>query len=74
MNAAILRNQLLAEIQDIPENRLEELHNLLRFFRNGLEHSSSELLVDIIKELPEFPSFKNKDPLELQREMRDDWN
>lgn len=29
MNTAILRNQLLAEIQHIPENRLEELHNLL---------------------------------------------
>ena len=38
------------------------------------EKQESELLVDIIKKLPEFPSFADKDPLELQREMRDEWD
>lgn len=33
-----------------------------------------ELLTDIIKDLPEFPSFANQDPLELQRAMRNEWN
>lgn len=35
---------------------------------------SSDLLTDIVKDLPEFPSFANQDPLQLQQAMRDEWN
>jgi hypothetical protein len=38
------------------------------------EKQEPKLLIDIIKDLPEFPSFKDKDPLELQREWRNEWN
>lgn len=35
---------------------------------------SSDLLVNIAKDLPEIACFKNKDPLALQKAMRDEWN
>lgn len=33
-----------------------------------------ELLVDIAKDLPAIEAFSDKDPLILQKEMRDEWN
>jgi predicted DNA-binding protein len=50
----------------------EIIKQLINTYIKG--NQESELLVDIIKELPEFPSFADKDPLELQREMRDEWD
>ncbi|MDD5320287.1 MAG: hypothetical protein PHD43_06680 [Methylococcales bacterium] len=38
------------------------------------QKQESELLTDIVNDLPEFPSFANQDPLELQRALRDEWN
>lgn len=38
------------------------------------EQQESELLIDVIKDLPEFPSFANKDALEIQKAMRDEWD
>ncbi|HCJ51595.1 MAG: hypothetical protein COZ20_00575 [Gallionellales bacterium CG_4_10_14_3_um_filter_54_96] len=38
------------------------------------EKKSSELVTDIVKDLPEFPCFANQDPLQLQRSLRDEWN
>ncbi|MTJ50854.1 hypothetical protein [Dolichospermum sp. UHCC 0259] len=35
---------------------------------------SSQLLVDLVNDLPEFPTFKNQDPLNLQRALRDEWD
>jgi hypothetical protein len=35
---------------------------------------SSQLLVDLVNDLPEFPTFKNQDPLKLQRALRDEWD
>ncbi|MFA6063055.1 MAG: hypothetical protein WC736_10675 [Gallionella sp.] len=35
---------------------------------------SSDLLVNIAKDLPEIACFKNQDPLTLQKAMRDEWN
>lgn len=37
MNSITLRDQLISEIQGIPEMHLAELLNLLHFFRIGLE-------------------------------------
>lgn len=38
------------------------------------QKQESELLIDIVNDLPEFLSFANQDPLELQRALRDEWN
>jgi predicted transcriptional regulator len=38
------------------------------------ENQTSELLIDIVAGLPEIACFKDKDPLELQRAWRDEWN
>lgn len=38
------------------------------------QKQSSELVTDIVKDLPEFPCFANQDPLQLQRALRDEWN
>jgi hypothetical protein len=38
------------------------------------QKKSSQLLVDLVNNLPEFPTFKNQDPLKLQRELRDEWD
>ena len=37
------------------------------------QKQSSQLLVNIVNDLPEFPVFKNQDPLELQKVLRDEW-
>lgn len=34
----------------------------------------SDLLIDIIKKLPKIACFENKDPLEIQKALRDEWN
>lgn len=34
----------------------------------------TELLVDFVKDLPAIEAFADKDPLRLQKEMRDEWN
>lgn len=38
------------------------------------QKQESQLLVDIVDTLPEITCFKNKDPLEIQKAMRDEWN
>ena len=38
------------------------------------EKKTSELLIDIVATLPEISCFKDQDPLELQKAMRDEWN
>jgi Arc/MetJ family transcription regulator len=30
--------------------------------------------IDILKNLPELPCFSNRDPLQLQKALRDEWN
>ena len=34
---------------------------------------SDELLIDLVNDLPEFPSFADQDPLKLQQALRDEW-
>jgi hypothetical protein len=38
------------------------------------EKQEPELLIDIVATLPKIACFENKDPLELQKAMRDEWN
>lgn len=77
----------LAEQEHISVNKIVN-----QFIKSCLQQKQletkqkSELLPDIINELPEFPSFSafsgllkdspnfNGDPLEIQDRMRDEWN
>jgi len=34
---------------------------------------SAELLVNVVKDLPAIEAFADKDPLSIQKEMRDEW-
>ena len=34
----------------------------------------SELLLDVVNDLPEISCFKNKDPLVIQSNLRDEWS
>ncbi len=38
------------------------------------QKKASPLLTDVLNELPKVTCFDNQDPLELQREWRDEWN
>ena len=38
------------------------------------QKQESELLINLVKDLPEIACFKNKDPLAIQRALRDEWN
>jgi len=38
------------------------------------KQQDSELLIDIVKTLPEISCFKNKPPLEIQESLRDEWH
>jgi len=42
----------------------------LHFFQK----QESQLLVDVLNDLPEFPSLRDIDPLALQREWRNEWD
>ncbi len=43
MNSMTLRDRLIDEVQRIPETHLEEVFDLLHFFRVGLESSKQQL-------------------------------
>lgn len=38
------------------------------------EQQSTELLIDVVKDLPEIACFHDKDPLEIQTTLRDEWS
>jgi predicted transcriptional regulator len=61
-------NQLAEQEHIQPEQLIRKL--IARYANTDKE---SELLTDIIKGLPELPSFSN-DPLSSQQAMRDEWN
>jgi predicted transcriptional regulator len=61
-------NQLAEQEHIKPEQLIRKL--IARYANTDKE---PELLTDIIKGLPELPTFSN-DPLSIQRAMRDEWN
>ncbi|MDO9168316.1 MAG: hypothetical protein Q7U18_04370 [Methylobacter sp.] len=72
--------QLAIELPDELGQQVLQHENVQQFVQRAIEKMlleekrSSELLIDLVAELPEIASFKDKDPLELQRAWRDEWN
>ncbi len=66
-----LINEIIAVSQY--ENAQEAVIKILSNYLQQ-QKKSSELLVDIVNDLPEFPTFKNQNPLTLQTELRDEWD
>ena len=72
--------QLAIELPDELGQQVLQHENVQQFVQRAIEKmlleekQSSELLIDLVAELPEIASFKDKDPLELQRAWRDEWN
>ena len=71
--------QFCIELPDDLGKELSKQPDIQLFIQNTIEKillekkQNSQLIVDVVKDLPEFPSFADKDPLEIQRAMRDEW-
>ena len=65
-----LGNQLL----EMPDMQLLVQKAVEKMLLEEQQKQSSQLLVDLLNDLPEFPTFKNQDPLKLQRALRDEWD
>ncbi|MBO1059312.1 MAG: hypothetical protein HEQ27_23535 [Dolichospermum sp. JUN01] len=65
-----LGNQLL----EMPDMQLLVQKAIEKMLLEERQKQSSQLLVDLVNDLPEFPTFKNQDPLKLQRALRDEWD
>ena len=74
--------QFCIELPDDLGKELSKQPDIQLFIQNTIEkillekkqNSQAQLVVDIVNDLPEFPSFADKDPLEIQRAMRDEWD
>jgi hypothetical protein len=65
-----LGNQLL----EMPDMQLLVQKAVEKMLLEERQKQSSQLLVDLLNDLPEFPTFKNQDPLKLQRALRNEWD
>jgi len=65
---ALVLNKLASYEHLQPEQLIKKLLNSY-----AASSKKSELLIDIVNELPDLPSFKN-DPLAIQNDMRNEWN
>ena len=65
-----LGNQLL----EMPDMQLLVQKAVEKMLLEERQKQSSQLLVDLLNDLPEFPTFKNQDPLKLQIALRDEWD
>lgn len=73
--------ELEPELESILENDAKQKHiSTSEMLKNYLlkhyfsQEKSTDLLSDIVNDLPEIACFKNKDPLEIQKDLRDEWN
>ena len=74
--------QVKIELPDELGNQLLEMPDMQVLVQKAIEKmlfeerqkQSYRLLVDLVNDLPEFPTFKNKDPLKLQRALRNEWD
>ena len=73
--------ELEPELESILENDAKQKHiSTSEMIKNYLlqnyfnQNKPSDLLSDIVNDLPEIACFKNKDPLEIQEALRDEWN
>jgi len=72
--------QFCIELPDDLGKELSKQPDIQLLIQNTIEkillekQQNSQLVVDVVKDLPEFPSFTGKTPLEIQRQMRDEWD
>ncbi|MBG1266939.1 hypothetical protein [Nostoc sp. WHI] len=73
--------QIAIELPDELGKQLLEMPNMQLFVQNAVEKmllerqkQSSQLLIELFNDLPEFPTFKNQDPLKLQTALRNEWD
>ncbi len=69
-----LPDELGKQLLEMPEMQLLVQKAVEKMLLEEQQKQSSQLLVDIVNDLPEFPTFKNQDPLNLQRALRDEWD
>ncbi|MBD2270769.1 hypothetical protein H6F62_18910 [Anabaena sp. FACHB-1391] len=69
-----LPDELGKQLLEMPDMQLLVQKAVEKMLLEEQQKQSSQLLVDIVNDLPEFPTFKNQDPLNLQRALRDEWD
>ncbi len=68
--------QFIIELPDELGQKLLQQADVQKIVQEAIEKVLSEkprLLTDIAKDLPEITCFKGKDPLEMQKALRDEW-
>ena len=69
-----LSDELGKQLLEMPDMQLLVQKAVEKMLLEEQQKQSSQLLVDIVNDLPEFPTFKNQDPLNLQRALRNEWD
>jgi hypothetical protein len=69
-----LPDELGKQLLEMPDMQLLVQKAVEKMLLEEQQKQSSQLLVDIVNDLPEFPTFKNQDPLNLQRALRNEWD
>jgi hypothetical protein len=69
-----LPDELGKQLLEMPDMQLLVQKAVEKILLEERQKQSSQLLVDLVNDLPEFPTFKNQDPLNLQRALRDEWD
>ena len=69
-----LPDELGKQLLEMPDMQLLVQKAVEKMLLEEQQKQSSQLLVDIVNDLPEFTTFKNQDPLNLQRALRNEWD
>lgn len=69
-----LPDELGKQLLEMPDMQLLVQKAVEKMLLEQQQKQSSQLLVDIVNDLPEFPTFKNQDPLNLQTALRNEWD
>jgi len=72
--------QFSIELPDDLGQELLQQTDIQQFIQKAIEkmlleqkRASELLIVDIVENLPEIAAFRDKDPLEIQKALRDEW-
>ncbi|MBD2526838.1 hypothetical protein [Nostoc sp. FACHB-133] len=69
-----LPDELGKQLLEMPDMQLLVQKAVEKMLLEERQKHSSQLLVDLVNDLPEFPTFKNQDPLSLQKALRNEWD
>lgn len=71
MQVAIeLPDELGKQLLELPDIQLFVQKAVKKMLLEERQNQASELLTDLVNDLPELPTFRNQDPLQLQRTVR----